>query len=152
MACCHWPWMQLWETTDCNYQEGLVHCISVSSRQDTAFQSQGCFQECGFAFSFVNTDISHSPTLTPRAFRMHVISVWLTSLKTVLTLLERRQYMNPRNKDNVVSNNDGYEKVRWEERELKINPLIIHMCCLRYLSMNLSTADMILKRGIWACW
>lgn len=49
------------------------------------------FMNVRFAFSLVNTDISRSITLTPRAFRMHVISVWLMSLQTVLTLLERRQ-------------------------------------------------------------
>lgn len=68
-----------------------------------------------FVCSFVNTDMAHSVTLTPRAFRMYAISVWLMSLKTVLTLLERRQCVNPDDKDNVVYSNGGYEKVRWEE-------------------------------------
>lgn len=128
MACCHWPWTLLWEklheTTDCNYQEGLVHCISVSSKEDAALQSQMVFTSVRFAFSFVNTDISPSISRTPWVFRMHAISVCLVSLKTVLTLLERRQYMSSCDEDNVVCSDAGCKEARRRERGLKVIPLL----------------------------
>lgn len=154
MACCHWPWTLLWEkpheTTDCDYQEALVHCISVSFKEDTALQSQMVFTSVWFAFSFVNTDISRSISLTPWVFRMHAISVCLVSLKTVLTLLGRRQYMSSCDEDNVDCSNAGWEKARGRERGLKIIPLVIPLRSLTYLSMSLSTVNMTLKTGVWA--
>lgn len=136
-------WTLLWEkpheATDCNYQEALVHCISVSSKEDTAFQSQTVFTSVRFAF-FVNTDISRSLSRTPWVFRMPAISVCLVSLKTVLTLWRRRQYMSSCDGDNVVCSDAGCEEARRRERRPRVIPLLF-LC-----------AAWLVRAGVWAQW